>query len=75
MIWRSARAWRYVAHDALDGIVLPKPRKARRLFFTIEETQRILATAGDRTRRSIGSLPRQGCERVNFAAFVWMIWT
>jgi integrase len=47
MVWRSARAWRYVAHDALDGIVLPKQRKARRFFFTIEETQRILAAASE----------------------------
>lgn len=43
MIWKQARAWRYVAHDALEGVVLPKQRKARRFFFTIEETQRILA--------------------------------
>ncbi len=47
MIWRSARAWRYVAHDALDGIVLPKQRKARRFFFTIEETHRILTAASE----------------------------
>jgi len=45
MIWRSARAWRYVAHDALDGIVLPKQQRARRFFFTIEETHRILTSA------------------------------
>lgn len=47
MVWRSARAWRYVAHDALDGVVLPKQRKARRFFFTIEETQRILSAASE----------------------------
>jgi integrase len=47
MIWRSARAWRYVVHDALDGVVLPKQRKARRFFFTIEETQRILSAASE----------------------------
>ena len=47
MIWRSARAWRYVAHDALDGIVLTKQRKARRFFFTIEETHRILTAASE----------------------------
>lgn len=47
MIWRAARAWRYVAHDALEDIVLPKQRKARRFFFTIEETQRILSAASE----------------------------
>lgn len=45
MIWKSARAWRYVAHDALDGIVLPKLRKSRRFFFTLEEAQHIIAEA------------------------------
>jgi len=45
MIWRSARTWRYVAHDALEGIVLPKRRKVQRLFFTPEEVRRIVAAA------------------------------
>lgn len=43
MIWRSARTWRYVAHDALEGIVLPKRRKVQRFFFTPEEVRRIMA--------------------------------
>ena len=45
MLWKSARAWQYVAHDALDGVVLPKRRKPRRFFFTQEEVSRILGTA------------------------------
>jgi integrase len=45
MLWKSARAWQYVAHDALDGVVLPKRRKPRRFFFTQEEAGRILAAA------------------------------
>src|SRR5947209_8503773 len=45
MMWKSARAWRYVAHDPLDGIVLPKRKQARGLFFTLDEVQRILAKA------------------------------
>lgn len=47
MVWKSARAWRYVAHDALDGVVRPKQRKARRFFFTVEETQRIISVASE----------------------------
>jgi integrase len=43
MIWRSARTWRYVAHDALEGIVLPKRRKVQRFFFTPEEVRRVIA--------------------------------
>lgn len=45
LMWKSARAWNYVSHDALDGVVLPKPRRARRFFLTREEMQRILAAA------------------------------
>jgi len=43
MLWKSARAWGYVAHDAVSDAVLPMQRKARRRFFTMEEVQRILA--------------------------------
>ena len=45
MMWKSARAWQYVAHDALDGVVLPKRRKPRRFFFTQEEVSRILGAS------------------------------
>ncbi len=45
MMWRSARAWGYVLHDPFDGLVLPKARKARPRFFTLEEVQRILTKA------------------------------
>jgi len=50
MVWKSAKAWRYVAHDALDGVVLPKQRKARRFFFTADEAQRILAASPEPQR-------------------------
>lgn len=45
MMWKSARAWQYVAHDALDGVVLPKRRTPRRFFFTQDEVARILGAA------------------------------
>jgi integrase len=44
-MWKSARAWGYVAHDACDGIVLPKSNRARRFFYSLEEVQRIIAAA------------------------------
>jgi integrase len=47
MMWKSARAWRYVAHDALDGVVLPKGRTPRRFFFTQDEVSRILGKADE----------------------------
>jgi len=45
MMWKSARAWQYVAHDALDGVVLPKRRTPRRFFFTQQEVSCILGAA------------------------------
>lgn len=46
-MWKSARAWGYVAHDACDCIVLPKSNRARRFFYSLEEVQRIIAAAAE----------------------------
>lgn len=46
-MWRYARAWSYVAHDVCDGIVLPKHHARRGFFFTLEEVQRIIRSAGE----------------------------
>ena len=45
LMWKSARSWRYVSHNPLDGVVLPKPRNARRFFLTREEIVKILGVA------------------------------
>jgi integrase len=45
LMLKSARAWGYVSHNAAEGVVLPKPRKARRFFFTVAETIKILGAA------------------------------
>src|SRR5277367_3713238 len=47
LMWKSAKAWGYVSHNALDGIVLPKPRRSRRVFYSVDETRRILGAAQD----------------------------
>jgi integrase len=47
MMWKSARAWAYIAHDITDGVVLPKQQRPRRFFFSLEEVQRILAAAAE----------------------------
>jgi len=45
IMWKSARAWGYVVHDAVAEVVLPKPRRTERFFFTLEEVQKILGAA------------------------------
>jgi integrase len=47
---KSARAWGYVAHDAVCEIVFPSPRRSERFFFTLEEVQKILAGAEEAYR-------------------------
>lgn len=45
MIWKKARAWGYVAHDATSGVDLPRRSRVARRFFSLGEVQRILAAA------------------------------
>lgn len=47
MMWNSARAWGYVAHDPFDGLVLPKRGLVHTFTFSLEETQRIIASASE----------------------------
>lgn len=46
-MWKSARVWGYVAHEVCEGLVLPKSHRARRIFFTLEEVQRIILEAAE----------------------------
>jgi integrase len=47
MVWKTARTWGYVAHDATSGVVLPKRSRVARRFFSLVEVQRILAAAAE----------------------------
>ena len=44
-LWRSARSWGYVAHDAVEGVVLPRAFKSRRLFYSLAEVRKIIVAA------------------------------
>lgn len=45
MIWKTAKAWKYVSHDPFEGLVLPRIARQSRFFFTLDEIQRIIAAA------------------------------
>ena len=45
MMWNSARAWGYVAHDPFDGLVLPKRGLVETFTFSLDEIKRILDSA------------------------------
>ena len=47
MMWNSARAWGYVAHNPFDALVLPKRGLVHTFSFSLEETQRIVTSASE----------------------------
>jgi len=60
VMWNSARAWGYVAHDPFDGLVLPRRGLARMFTFSLEETRRILNSAGEPYRTFYAILAETG---------------
>ena len=47
IMWKSARAWKYVSHDVTEGASLPQRIKPKRRHFTVEEIHRILLAADE----------------------------
>jgi|HubBroStandDraft_6_1064221.scaffolds.fasta_scaffold75461_2 integrase len=47
IMWKSARAWKYVSHDVTEGAMLPQRTKPEVRHFTVEEIQRILLAADE----------------------------
>ena len=50
MLWKSARLWGYVAHDAVSDVVLPKRHRMAQRSYTLEEIQRTLEAAKEPER-------------------------
>jgi hypothetical protein len=55
MLWKSVRAWGYVAHDAVSDVVLPKRQRVARRFFPSRRFSAFLLLCLSLTTRSIGS--------------------
>jgi integrase len=47
MMWKSARAWGYVAHDPFDGLVLPKRGLIRTFTLSLEEIKNVITSANE----------------------------
>src|SRR6266581_4800858 len=47
MMWNSARAWGYVAHDPFDGLVLPKRGLVQTFSFSLDDIKRIIDCASE----------------------------
>ena len=44
-LWRTAKAWRYVSHEIMDGVILPTAKRSQRFFFSEQEIRAILKAA------------------------------
>ena len=59
-MWTTAKAWGYVAHDIMDGVVLPEVKRVQRFFFSQREIQLILAKAQEPQRTWYGLAAETG---------------
>jgi integrase len=60
MMWNSARAWGYVAHDPFNGLVLPKRGLVQAFTFSLKETKRIIGSASEPHRTFYSILAETG---------------
>jgi integrase len=60
MMWTSARAWGYVAHNPFDGLVLPKRGLVHTFAFSLEEIKRIVDSANEPYRTFYSILAETG---------------
>jgi integrase len=60
MMWNSARAWGYVAHDPFNGLVLPKRGLVQAFTFSLEEIKRIIGSASGPHRTFYSILAETG---------------
>jgi integrase len=59
-MWTTAKAWGYVAHDLMEGVVLPEVKRVQRFFLSQREIQLILAKAQEPQRTWYGLAAETG---------------
>jgi integrase len=59
-MWATAKAWRYVAHDVMEGVVLPDSKRRQRFFASQQQIQLIIATAKEPYRTFYGLAAETG---------------
>ncbi|MHB8502379.1 MAG: tyrosine-type recombinase/integrase [Candidatus Acidiferrales bacterium] len=59
-MWTTAKAWGYVAHNLMEGVVLPDIKRVQRFFFSQQEIQFILAKAQEPYRTWYGLAAETG---------------
>jgi integrase len=59
-MWTTAKAWGYVAHNLMEGVVLPDVKRVQRFFLSQREIQLILAKAQEPYRTWYGIAAETG---------------
>jgi len=59
-MWTTARAWGYVSHNLMEGVVLPDVKRVQPFFFSQREIQLILAKAKEPHRTWYGLAAETG---------------
>jgi integrase len=59
-MWTTAKAWGYVAHNLMEGVVLPDIKRVQRFFLSQKEIQLILAQAREPHRTWYGLAAETG---------------
>jgi integrase len=59
-MWATAKAWRYVAHDVMEGVVLPDSKRRQRYFASQQQIQLIIAAAKEPYRTFYGLAAETG---------------
>jgi integrase len=59
-MWATAKAWGYVAHDVMKGVVLPRTKRRWRFFASQQQIQRIVGAAEEPYRTFYGLAAETG---------------
>ena len=59
-MWATAKAWHYVAHDIMEGVVLPDSKRRQRYFASQQQIQLIIAAAKEPYRTFFGLTSETG---------------
>lgn len=59
-MWATAKAWHYVAHDIMEGVVLPDSKRRQRYFASQQQIQLIIAAAKEPYRTFFGLAAETG---------------
>lgn len=59
-MWATAKSWGYVAHNAMEGVVLPSSKRRQRLFASQQQIQLIITAAKEPYRTFYGLAAETG---------------